>query len=300
MIFDDTFEPVDFADTMAPEPRQPAPARATTRGLHRYRTVWVSDFHLGTRGCRAQRLNEFLETVSCDTLYLVGDIIDAWALKNAWYWPASHTQVVKTLLKLHRERGTRIIYVPGNHDEVLRDYLPIDIAGVEICNECVHETADGRKFLVIHGDAFDAVCTEARWLAILGDYAYRGVIVGNSWFNTARRRLGYPYWSLSAYLKYQVKNAVAFIGRFEEALADEARRRGMDGVICGHIHTPSHTTIDGIEYCNDGDWVESCSALTEDFSGQMQLLHWGRGTDHETAPVGSQHSPEPAPEAVSA
>lgn len=287
MAFDDTFESADLTDTSP---------RSGTRDLHRYRTVWISDFHLGTRGCRAHRLIDFLETVSCDTLYLVGDIIDAWALKNAWYWPASHTQVIQALLRLHRDRGTRIIYVPGNHDEVLRDYLPIDLAGVEICNEYVHKTADGRRFLVVHGDAFDAVCTEARWLAVLGDYAYRGVIVGNSWFNTARRRLGYPYWSLSAFLKYQVKNAVAFITRFEKALADEARRRGMDGIICGHIHTPAQTTIDGIEYCNDGDWVESCSALTEDFSGHMQLLHWGREAETEQAPAARQR----ASQAVSA
>lgn len=260
------------------------PPPATPRGCHRYRSVWISDFHLGTRGCRAERLLDFLGTVRCDTLYLVGDIIDAWALKSAWYWPASHSAVIQAVLALHREHGTRIVYVPGNHDEMLRDFLPLDLAGIEICNECVHETADGRRYLITHGDAFDAVCTEARWLAVLGDYAYRGVIIGNSWFNTVRRRLGYPYWSLSAFLKYQVKNAVAFIGRFEEALADEARRRGLDGIVCGHIHTPSRRRIEGIDYCNDGDWVESCTALTEDFAGCMDLLYWGRGTDDEIAP----------------
>lgn len=251
-------------------------ASGEPRELHRYRTVWISDFHLGTRGCRAERLLDFLDTVHCDTLYLVGDIIDAWALKKTWYWPASHTDVIRALLRLHRESGIRIIYVPGNHDEMLRDYLPIELAEVEIVDECVHETADGRRYLITHGDAFDAVCTEARWLAILGDYAYRGVLIGNSWFNTARRRLGYPYWSLSAFLKYQVKNAVAFVTRFEQALADEAKRRGMDGIVCGHIHTPSRSAIDGIDYCNDGDWVESCTALTEDFAGRIDLLYWGR------------------------
>ena len=257
--------------------RSSFPDRADDRSAdHRYRSVWISDFHLGTRGCRAHRLIDFLERVECETLYLVGDIVDAWALKKSWYWPASHTEVIRRVLALHREHGTRIVYIPGNHDELLRDYLPIELSGIEVCDEYVHETADGRQFLILHGDAFDAVCTEARWLAVLGDVAYRAVIVGNSWFNTARRRLGYPYWSLSAFLKHQVKDAVAFISRFEHALADEARRRGLDGVICGHIHCPRQDVIDGVEYCNDGDWVESCSALVEDFAGQMTILHWGR------------------------
>lgn len=284
MTFDEVTQMSDTAghpadaDNRSDQPRSAAgrPAASAARGLHRYRTIWISDFHLGTRGCRAERLLDFLQTVRCETLYLVGDIVDAWALKKSWYWPATHTAVVQAVLDLHRDHGTRIVYVPGNHDEMLRDFLPIELAGIEVCNQCVHETTTGLRYLVVHGDAFDAVCTEARWLAVLGDYAYRGVIVGNSWFNSMRRRLGYPYWSLSAFLKYQVKNAVAFITRFEEALADEAARRGMDGVICGHIHTPSRTDIGGIDYCNDGDWVESCSALTEDFAGEIDLLYWGR------------------------
>ena len=289
MRFDDDL--IDrSADTLAnippaATPRHRPPARSTPE-LHRYRAVWISDFHLGTRGCRAERLLDFLAQVHCDTLYLVGDVIDAWALKKAWYWPASHTDVIRAILDLHRERGTRVVYVPGNHDEVLRDYLPIDLSGVEVCNECIHETATGKRYLVIHGDEFDAVCTQARWLAVLGDVAYRGVIRANSYFNTARRRLGYPYWSLSAFLKYQVKNAVAFIGHFEEALADEARRRGVDGIICGHIHTPSRRTIEGIDYCNDGDWVESCTALTEDHAGEMQILYWGREAGVASAGTG--------------
>lgn len=282
MIFDD--DVIDRPGTTLggnDGPARTRPPASTGRrpardALHRYRTVWISDFHLGTRGCRAERLLDFLQNVHCDTLYLVGDIVDAWALKKAWYWPASHTAVVRALLEIQRSRGTRVIYVPGNHDEVLRDYLPIDLSGIEICNEYLHETADGRRYLVIHGDQFDLVCTQARWLAVMGDVAYRGVIQANSWYNTVRRRLGYPYWSLSAFLKYQVKNAVAFIGRFEEALADEAARRGVDGIVCGHIHTPSRRTIDGVDYCNDGDWVESCTALTEDFAGAMGLLYWGR------------------------
>ncbi|RJS93286.1 UDP-2,3-diacylglucosamine diphosphatase [Salinisphaera sp. Q1T1-3] len=296
MIFDDDVldRPAGSPGNADPPLARPSvpPPGANRRGLHRYRAIWISDFHLGTRGCRAERLLDFLSRVHCDTLYLVGDIIDAWALKKAWYWPTSHTAVIRAILDLHRSRGTRVVYVPGNHDEVLRDYLPIDLSGIEVCNECVHETADGKRYLVMHGDEFDLVCTQARWLAVLGDYAYRGVIRANSGFNTVRRRLGYPYWSLSAFLKYQVKNAVAFIGRFEEALADEARRRDVDGVICGHIHTPSRRTIQGVDYCNDGDWVESCTALTEDFTGRIELLYWGR--DGMAAPA------EPVAQAVSA
>lgn len=245
----------------------------------RYRSVWISDCHLGTRGCRAERLADFLGQLHCETLYLVGDIVDGWALKKAAYWPAGHTVVVRQLLELARDGNTRVVYVPGNHDEVLRDYLPIDFNGIELRADCIHETAAGRRYLVIHGDAFDAVCTEARWLAVLGDAAYRGVIRANGWFNTVRRRLGYPYWSLSAYLKHRVKNAAVYIARFEAALAGEARRRGVDGVVCGHIHTPARRMIDGIDYCNTGDWVESCSALAEDVDGCLHLIHWGRTAD---------------------
>lgn len=251
------------------------PRRAGQRPRHRYRAAWISDTHLGTRGCQADYLLHFLRTAELDTLYLVGDIIDGWALKRSWYWHPTHTAVIRRICELASAR-TRVVYIPGNHDELLRDYVTLDIAGVTVHREAVHETADGRRFLVIHGDDFDAVCTQARWLAIAGDYAYRAVIRGNHLFNAVRRRLGYPYWSLANYLKHQVKNAVSFISDFENALAREARRRGLDGIICGHIHCAQQRSIDGIEYCNDGDWVESCTALVEHASGRLEILHWPR------------------------
>lgn len=247
--------------------------KQSRRNTHSYRTAWVSDVHLGTRGCQAGYLLHFLHTVELDTLYLVGDIVDGWSLKRSWYWHPDHSAVIRRLCEL-AGMGMRVIYIPGNHDELLRDYDSVDIAGVEVHREAIHQTADGRRFLVIHGDDFDAVCTQARWLAIAGDYAYRAAVAGNIAFNAVRRHLGYPYWSLAGYLKHQVKNAVNFISDFENALAREARRRSLDGVICGHIHCPQQRMIGDIEYCNDGDWVESCTALVEHSDGRLEILHW--------------------------
>jgi UDP-2,3-diacylglucosamine pyrophosphatase LpxH len=243
--------------------------------MPRYRTIWISDVHLGTRGCKAEFLLEFLRVSDAVTLYLVGDIVDGWRLRKSWYWPQAHNDVVeKTLRKVRK--GTRVIYVPGNHDEWLRDYTLLQFGGVEVVEEAVHVTADGRRLLVIHGDAFDAVVKHARWLAFLGDGAYTAALWLNRHFNTARRRLGYPYWSLSAYLKLRVKNAVQYIGSFAEAVCDEARRRGFDGVVCGHIHHAEMRELDGVLYCNDGDWVESCTALVEHFDGRLELIDWIR------------------------
>ncbi len=243
---------------------------ASTR---RYRSIFISDIHLGTRGCKAEQLLEFLETHDCDQLYLVGDIVDGWRLKRSWYWPEAHNRVMQKFLAMARA-GTRVIYIPGNHDEVARDYHRLTIGDVMILRDAVFETADGRRFLVIHGDEFDGVVKYAKWLAHLGDAAYNLALALNNWFNLARRRLGYPYWSLSAYLKRKVKNAVEYIDNFEEALSEEARRRGLDGVICGHIHHAQIRDLDGITYCNDGDWVESCTALVEDRSGRLSILDW--------------------------
>lgn len=243
------------------------------RSPHCYRTVWISDIHLGTRGCKAEYLRHFLCHVRADTLYLVGDIIDGWSLRRAWYWNDSHSAVIRAVLNLART-GTRVIYVPGNHDEMLRDYTGTTLAGISVVPEAIHRTVDGRRLLVIHGDEFDGVVTCARWLALLGDYAYQVALAVNHWFNRVRRRLGYPYWSLSAYLKGQVKNAVEFICQFEQAVAREARRRGVDGVVCGHIHCAEPRHIGGIEYCNDGDWVESCTALVEHADGRLEILVW--------------------------
>jgi len=239
----------------------------------RYRTIFLSDIHLGTRGCKAEMLLEFLRHTESDTLYLVGDIIDGWRLKRTWFWNQHHNDVVQKLLRKAR-KGTKVIYVPGNHDEALRDYVDMQFGGVDVAMEALHTTADGRRLLVIHGDHFDGVMKYARWLAIVGDHAYAWALTLNTFFNHVRLKLGLPYWSLSAYLKHRVKNAVQFISDFEATLAEEARRRGVDGVVCGHIHHAEMRTIDGILYCNDGDWVESCTALVEHMDGHLEILHW--------------------------
>jgi UDP-2,3-diacylglucosamine pyrophosphatase LpxH len=246
----------------------------------RYRTIWISDVHLGTRGCKADFLLDFLRVHDAATIYLVGDIIDAWRLKKSWYWPQAHNDVVQKMLRKVR-KGTRVVYIPGNHDEMLRDYTMLQFGGVEVVKEAVHETADGLRLLVLHGDFFDAVVRHARWMAMLGDGAYTAALTLNRYFNTVRRRLGYPYWSLSQYLKLKVKNAVQYIGSYAEAVTDEARRRGFDGVVCGHIHHAEISERDGILYCNDGDWVESCTALVEHFDGRLEIIDWiaERGLD---------------------
>ena len=241
--------------------------------VHNYRTIWISDLHLGTRGCKAEFLLDFLRDTEAETIYLVGDIIDGWRLKKSWYWPQAHNDVVQKVLRKVR-KGTRVIYVPGNHDEWLRDFTQLQFGGVEVMEDAIHVTADGRRLLVLHGDMFDAVVMHARWLALLGDGAYTTALWLNRHFNTARRRLGYPYWSLSAYLKRRVKNAVQYITSFGEALADEARRRGVEGVVCGHIHYAELRQIGDTVYCNSGDWVESCTALVEHFDGRLEILHW--------------------------
>ena len=243
--------------------------------LRRYRTVFISDVHLGTRGCQAELLLDFIRHVECDTLYLVGDIIDGWKLRSGWHWPQSHNDVVQKILRLAR-KGVNVIYVPGNHDDRVRDFCGVHFGGVVVARDAIHETADGRRFLVLHGDEFDGVVQHAKWLAFVGDYAYRTLIAANTLFNRARRRMGFGYWSLSAFLKTKVKNALQFVENFEAAVADEARRRGVDGVICGHIHKAEMRDIDGISYINDGDWVESCSALVEHADGRLEILEWAK------------------------
>jgi len=240
---------------------------------HHYRTIWLSDIHLGTRGCKAEYLIDFLRHNDAQTIYLVGDIVDGWRLKKSWYWPQTHNDVVQKLLRMVR-KGSRVIYVPGNHDEWLRPYALLHFGGVEVLDEAVHITADGRRLLVIHGDIFDAVVKHAKWLAALGDNAYTVALYINRYFNLLRRTLGYEYWSLSAYLKLKVKNAVQYIGSFAEALSDEARKRGLDGVVCGHIHHAEIRDLGGVLYCNDGDWVESCTALVEHFDGRLEIVAW--------------------------
>jgi UDP-2,3-diacylglucosamine pyrophosphatase LpxH len=238
-----------------------------------FRSVFISDVHLGTRGCQAEILLDFLKSMSCERLYLVGDIVDGWRMKRGWHWPQAHNDVVQKLLR-HARKGTAVTYIPGNHDEKIRDFCGVHFGGVMVAREWVHETADGRRFLVLHGDEFDAVVRLAPWLARTGDLAYRAAIRVNTLFNRVRRRLGLPYWSLSAFLKIRVKNALQFIDNYETAVAAEARRRGVDGIICGHIHKAEMRQIGGTLYLNDGDWVESCTALVEHFDGQFEILPW--------------------------
>jgi UDP-2,3-diacylglucosamine pyrophosphatase LpxH len=241
--------------------------------VNRYRAIWISDIHLGTRGCKAEFLLDFLKHNESEYLYLVGDIIDCWRLRRSWYWTQSHNDFVQKVLRKAR-KGTKVIYVPGNHDEPLRDYTDMQFGGVMVVNEAIHETADGRRFLILHGDAFDGIVRYARWLAFLGDRAYAILLVVNHWYNVTRRRLGYPYWSLSAHLKQRVKNAVEYISNFEHAIAEEAKKRSVDGVICGHIHKAEMRQIGDVLYCNDGDWVESCTALVEHRDGRLELIDW--------------------------
>jgi len=239
----------------------------------RYRTLFLSDLHLGARGAQAELLLDFLKHNDAGRIYLVGDIVDGWKLKNGWYWPQAHNDVVQKLLRKAR-KGAEVIYVPGNHDEFARDYTGLTFGGVEVVEDAVHETANGKKMLVIHGDQFDIVVRNARWLAFLGDWAYDLAIVANTWLNRARRLFGVGYWSLSAWAKMKVKNAVNFIGDYEKTLAAEAERRGVDGVICGHIHHATIKTIDGMLYVNTGDFVESCTAIAEHEDGSFEILHW--------------------------
>ncbi len=243
----------------------------TTTAVRKYRTIWISDLHLGSAGCKAQSILNFLRTTDSDYLYLVGDIFDFWAMQRYVYWPQLHNDVVQKLLGKVR-KGTRTVYVPGNHDEMARAYVGYQFGGIDCVMNTVHTTADGRELLITHGDEFDSVIQGARWLAFLGDRAYGLALRLNTWLNIARRRLGLPYWSFSSYLKRQVKEAVKYISRFEEAVAQEAKRRGVQGVVCGHIHHAEIREIDGILYCNDGDWVESCTALVEEYGGTLHIV----------------------------
>ena len=252
---------------------QIADSATESEGVIRFRSIFISDVHLGTASCQADQLLDFLRCTESDHLFLVGDIIDGWQLRRRWVWPQAHNDVVQKVLRKAR-KGTRVTYVAGNHDEVMRHFLGLAFGGIEIREEAVHVTADGRRLLVVHGDLFDAVVQRAKWLAHLGDGLYVLALKLNQWLNRLRARLGMPYWSLSQYLKQRVKNAVSYIGDFEHAVATEARRRNMDGVVCGHIHKAEMRDIEGVLYCNDGDWVESLTALVEYMDGRLQILHW--------------------------
>jgi UDP-2,3-diacylglucosamine pyrophosphatase LpxH len=242
----------------------------------KYKTIFISDVHLGTKDCKAELLNNFLKNNSCDTLYLVGDIIDGWKIQqNKWRWKQTHTNVVRRILG-YAKRGTRVIYIAGNHDEFLRQMLPynINLGNVEIYNQFEHIGVDGKHYLVTHGDLFDGITRLAPWIAFLGDKAYDVILTINTHYNYFRRRCGWGYWSLSKFLKARVKRAVDFIFRFEKNLSAYCKRKGYDGVICGHIHHAEIKEIDGTIYMNDGDWVESCSALVEHENGKWEIVTW--------------------------
>ena len=241
--------------------------------INHYRTLFISDLHLGSKAAQADMILDFLKMNDADTIFLVGDIIDGWRLRSSWYWPQSHNDVVQKLLRKAR-KGTKMVYIPGNHDEFARQFVKLSFGGIEILRKTTHIAADGKKFLIMHGDEFDLVVCNARWLAYLGDWAYDLAIFINMNFNFIRRKLGFPYWSFSAWAKLKVKNAVNFIGSFETALAEEARKGGADGIICGHIHHAVIRDIDGIRYMNTGDFVESCTAIAEHEDGRMEILHW--------------------------
>jgi len=245
----------------------------TVNAPKQFRTLFLSDFHLGTRGCQVRPLLNFLQSHEAETIYLVGDIIDGWRLQARWYWPESHNDVLRCLMNKAR-RGTRLVYVPGNHDEFARSYNGGQSSeGLEFADEIVHEAADGKKYLVLHGDCFDPVQNKARWLAFIGDNAYVAALAFNTVINRVGRSFGLPYWSFSNWAKMRVKSAVNFIGHYEEAVANSAREHKVDGVVCGHIHRAALHEEFGITYVNCGDWVESCTAIGEHFDGRFEMLH---------------------------
>lgn len=267
-----------------------------------YKTIFISDIHLGSKACQAELLLDFLKNNDSEKLYLVGDIVDGWRLKRKWYWPQSHNDVVQKILRKAR-KGTEIIYVPGNHDEGLRRYIGTHFGGIEVRPTDIYEAVNGDKYLVLHGDSFDNVMLYARWLAYVGDHAYDLVLRLNTVFNGLRRLMGMRYWSLSSYLKIKVKNAVQFISEFERVLANEAQKAGVQGVICGHIHHAEMKQYGDIIYMNDGDWVESCSALVEHFDGTWEIIFWAdivaqRGATSKSAAVLESAEDKPLAEAA--
>lgn len=254
------------------------------------RSVFISDVHLGTRACQAERLIDFLREYPAKHLFLVGDIIDFWSMSRGIHWSRAQNTVVQKVLRRARH-DEQVVLVPGNHDEALRDYCEAVFGDIKLAREYIHETADGRRFLLIHGDDFDQVTRHHRWVAVLGDVAYNLLVRANGWLSWARRLLGIAgYWSLAGYAKRRVKTALQFIFDFEDSVIRHVRERGLDGVICGHIHWAALKEVDGLVYANCGDWVDSCTALVEHEDGRLELVHWGapsraRSTLSMTAPV---------------
>lgn len=243
-----------------------------------YRTIWISDVHLGTKGCKADQLNSFLKNHRCDFLFLVGDIIDGWRIKKSkWFWPHSHNQVIRKILRKAEKENTQVLYVAGNHDEFLREYISehtMSMGNITLVDEAFHSTSSGEQLWIVHGDAYDGITKYHKWVAILGDTGYNFLLWANTHFNSIRKMLGLEYWSLSKAIKNSVKGAVSYIFEFENTVAKEAQKRNVDGVVCGHIHHAEKKEINNINYYNCGDWVESCTALVEDDSGEIQIVTW--------------------------
>jgi UDP-2,3-diacylglucosamine pyrophosphatase LpxH len=247
-----------------------APNDAETR---RYRALFISDIHLGTKACQAEAFLDFLRFHDAPQIYLIGDIVDFWRIRRGIYWPQPHNDVLQKLLRKVR-KGTDLVYIPGNHDEAMRDYCGAQFGGVAIERQTIHVGADGRRYLIMHGDEFDVVVRYAKWLALFGDWSYTLALWLNTHLNVVRRWFAMPYWSLSAYLKHKVKRAVNYIGEFELALSQEARRHGAQGVICGHIHHAAMRQVGDVIYINTGDWVESCTAVAETEEGIFEIIRW--------------------------
>lgn len=263
----------------------------------RYRTIFISDVHLGTRTSNADALLDFLRQHDADTIYLVGDIVDFWKIRRGPCWYQSHNDVIQKLLRKAR-KGTQIIFIPGNHDEGLREFCGMHFGGIDVVQTATHRTADGRTYIVMHGDEFDVVVRTAKWLAFLGDRGYEAALWLNNPLNWVRQHLGLGYWSLSAYLKQRVKSAVSFIGAFEHAVATEARRQQADGIICGHIHFAADRMIADVHYMNCGDWVESCTAIVEHASGRMELVRWAPDRAGSSRAHGSHEYAQSLPQAA--
>jgi len=270
------------------------PDHCTERSHHS--SIWISDVHLGTSSAKAEQLCDFLKYNTCDTLYLVGDIIDGWRMKNRAYWPQEHVNVVRRILT-RSKRGTKIVYITGNHDEFMRRYSGMSFGNIHLVDEFIHHSANGKQYWVVHGDAYDAVVFNKKWLVVIGDVAYDSLLKINTWFNRARSVMGMRQWSLSSYLKNKVRKAFSIISNYETTLAQECNKRELDGVICGHIHHPGVKEINGIQYANCGDWVESCSALVEDKQGHFNIIEWSPST--QSLPTqNNAHKPDMEPEEV--
>ena len=240
-----------------------------------YKSIFISDVHLGTRGCQANKLLEFYKHTRSENLYLVGDIIDIWELKKRFYWPQEHNDVIQKTLRKARH-GTKVHYIIGNHDEMFRKMIPLNFGDIKMVNRVVHETVNKKKYIVVHGDAWDGVMKYAKWLSKIGSVAYNWLLTINVVINFFRRRLGKDKWSLAKFLKSKVKNAVKYIGEYEKTIANFAKRKKVDGIICGHIHKAANQNLEGINYLNCGDWVESCTALVEHFDGRMEIIEWDK------------------------